>query len=92
MVRGFRHKGLERFFRKGNHSGIPARSADRIRRMLDVLEAASQPGDVDLPGYRFHALKGNRAGTYSLTVTGNLRITFQFDGEDAIDVDLEDYH
>lgn len=92
MIRTFRHKGLERYFRRSDHRGIPARSAERIGRMLDVLEAATKPVEMDVPGYRFHELKGGRAGTYSVSVTGNLRITFAFDGENAIEVNLEDYH
>jgi len=64
----------------------------RIERMLDALDAAVRPEDMNIPGYRFHQLKGNRAGTYAIAVTGNLRITFRFAGEDAANVDLEDYH
>lgn len=92
MIRDFKHKGLERFFRRGDHRGIPAKSEARIERILDRLDAALKPEDMNLPGYRFHALKGNRAGDYAVTVTGNVRITFTFRGEDATRVDLEDYH
>ncbi len=92
MIRTFRHKGLGRFFAKGDHRGIPAQFAARIERMLDRLEASAKPGDMNLPGYRFHALKGERAGEFAVSVSGNWRITFRFDGEDAVDVDLEDYH
>jgi proteic killer suppression protein len=92
MIRAFRHKGLERFFRRGDHRGIPARSEARIERILDRLDASLRPEDMNLPGYRFHGLRGDRAGSYAVSVTGNWRITFSFDGEDAIDVDLEDYH
>lgn len=92
MIRDFRHRGLERFFERDDWRGIPAKSGARITRILDRLEAAVRPGDMNLPGYRFHGLKGDRAGTYSVTVTGNLRITFAFEGEDAVRVDLEDYH
>ena len=92
MIKSFRHKGLERFFRKGDYRGIPAPSAARIERILDRLDAALQPDDMNLPGYKFHPLKGDRAGTCAVTITGNLRITFEFDGEDVIHVDLEDYH
>lgn len=92
MIVRFRHRGLDRFFRRSDHRGIPAQSADRIRRMLDALDAATRPEDLNLPGYRFHELKGKRSGTHSVTVTGNLRITFRFEGEDATDIDLEDYH
>lgn len=92
MIIKFRHRGLERFFRRSDHRGIPAKSADRIRRLLDALDASSRPEDMNIPGYRFHPLKGDRDGTYSVTVTGNVRITFAFEGEDATTVDLEDYH
>lgn len=92
MIREFKHKGLERFFRRSDHRGIPAQNAARIQRILDVLDAAIRPEEMSLPGYRFHRLKGDRAGIYSVSVTGNLRITFAFDGEDAIQVSLEDYH
>lgn len=92
MIRGFRHKGLERFFRRSDHRGIPANSADRIRRILDSLDRAVRPDEMNVPGYRFHGLKGTRTGSYSVSVTGNVRITFAFEGEDALQVDLEDYH
>ena len=92
MIRDFRHKGLERFFRKSDHRGIPGRSQARIERILDRLDAALRPDDMRLPGYKFHALSGDRAGDYAVTLSGNWRITFAFDGEDATGVDLEDYH
>ena len=92
MIRSFKHKGLERYFTKSDQRGILAQSAARIERMLDRLDASAAPADMDLPGYRFHPLKGARAGEYAVSVSGNSRITFRFDGEDAIDVNLEDYH
>ena len=92
MIRTFRHKGLRRFFQSSDRRGIPPESADRIRRLLDRLEAAKVPEDLDLPGYYFHALKGDRKGTFSVRVTANLRLTFGFDTEGAKDADLEDYH
>ena len=92
MIRSFRHKGLERFFRRGDHRGIPARSEGRSERILDRLDASLSAEDMNLPGYRFHRLRGNRAGSCAVSVTGNWRVTFAFDGEDAVDVDLEDHH
>ncbi|MGH8673436.1 MAG: type II toxin-antitoxin system RelE/ParE family toxin [Burkholderiales bacterium] len=92
MIKGFRHKGLERFFTKSERKGIDARQADRIRRILDRLDAATKPEDLNLPGYKFHGLKGDRKGAYSVSASGNWRITFRFDGGDAIEVNLEDYH
>lgn len=92
MIRNFRHKGLERYFRKDDHRGIRPEHAARIRRLLDRLDAALRPQDMDLPGYGFHPLKGNRAGAYAVSVSKNWRITFRFQDEDALDVNLEDYH
>jgi len=92
VIRNFRHKGLERYFAKSDRSGIDARQADRIRRILDLLDAAAAPADMDLPGYRFHSLKGDRKGAYAVSVSGNWRITFRFERGDAVDVNLEDYH
>ena len=63
-----------------------------IERMLDRLDASVVPEDMDLPGFKFHELKGKRKGIYAVSVSGNWRITFKFDGEGAFDVDLEDYH
>jgi toxin HigB-1 len=92
MIRSFKHKGLERFFTKGDHRGIPAQFGARIERMLDRLDASLRASDMDVPGYRFHPLKGERAGEFAVSVSGNWRITYGFDGEDATEVNLEDYH
>jgi proteic killer suppression protein len=92
MIRNFRHRGLQLFFAKGDHRKIPAERAERIERMLDRLDASSKPQDMALPGWRLHPLKGKRKGTYAVDVSGNVRLTFRFDGEDAVAVDLEDYH
>lgn len=92
MIKNFKHKGLERFFTKGDYRGIPAQYASRLERMLDRLDASKSPADMDVPGYRFHPLKGERSGEFSTSVSGNWRLTFGFIGEDAIDVNLEDYH
>ncbi len=92
MILTFKHRGLERFFRKGDHRGIISKSETRIERLLDRLDAAVKPEDMNIPGFKFHGLTGNRKGSYSVTVTGNWRITFRFDGENAIDINLVDYH
>lgn len=92
MIRRFKHRGLERFFVKGDHRGIPAQFGSRLERMLDRLDASVAPEDMDLPGYRFHPLKGSRIGEFATSVSGNWRLTFRFDGKDAVDVSLEDYH
>jgi proteic killer suppression protein len=92
MIASIRHKGLLRFFSQGDHSGIPAHLAPRIARLLDRLDICRDAADMNVPGLRFHALKGDRAGTYAVTASANWRITFRFDGRNAVDVDLEDYH
>ena len=92
MIKSFRHKGLDRFFTKNDRSKIDARQADRIRRILDRLDAAVKPEDMNLPGFRFHGLSGKLKGAFAVSVSGNWRITFRFADTDAIDVNLEDYH
>ena len=92
MIRSIRHKGLSRFFTKGEAKGINAKHAARMERLLDRLDAATKPEDLLLPGYGFHGLTGFNPKRYAVSVSGNWRITFAFDGEDAVDVDLEDYH
>ncbi len=92
MIRSFRHKGLEAFFTKDDPRKIPADRVDRLTRLLDRLDGAKVPQDMNLPGWDFHELKGNRKGTYAVSVSGNWRMTFRFQPPDAIDVNLEDYH
>ena len=92
MIISFKHKGLELFFTKGSFKSIPAQYAARLERMLDRLDAAKEPEDINLPGYKFHQLKGSRKYEFAVSVTGNWRITFEFEGDDATNVNLEDYH
>jgi proteic killer suppression protein len=92
MIATFKHKGLEIFFTKGSYKGVPAQHGARMERMLDRLDAAREAKDMDVPGFKFHALKGDRKGAFAVSVSGNWRIVFEFDGRDAINVDLEDYH
>ena len=92
MIISFKHKGLELFFTKGSFKSIPAQYAARLERMFDRLDAAKEPEDMNLPGYKFHQLKGSRKYEFAVSVTGNWRITFEFEGDDATNVNLEDYH
>ena len=92
MIRGFRHKGLRKFFETGSKSGIQAQHVDRLRLVLAQLNAAAESRDMDLPGLDLHPLKGERKGTWAVSVSGNWRVTFRFLGKDADDVDYEDYH
>jgi toxin HigB-1 len=92
VIRSFRHKGLRQLFETGRSRGVGADLQRRLVRQLDFLNGAAQPSDMNLPGYRLHELKGDRKGTWSVTVSGNWRLTFSFAEGDAYDVDLEDYH
>ena len=92
MILSFTHKGLSDFFSLNSRKGIPASHTNRIERILDRLDTAHLPEDMDIPGYRFHALKGARKNVYSVWVNANWRITFEFVGHDVCRVNLEDYH
>ncbi len=88
MIQSFRHKGLQRFF----EPGIRAQHATRLRFQLAALDTARSIEDMRIPGYRLHRLKGAAKGRWSIRVSGNWRLTFEFDGRDAHAVDYEDYH
>lgn len=92
MIKSFRHRGLEQFFLRGTVRGINPQHAKRLRLILGRLHAATSPKDMDLPGLRLHELKGSRRGTWTVDVSGNWRLTFKYDGVDAVDVNYEDYH
>jgi len=91
MIRSFRHRGLKRLY-DGDHRRVRADQRDRIRDVLFHLDQAQMPSDLDLPGYRLHLLKGELRGLWSVTISGNWRITFRFEDGDAFEVDLVDYH
>lgn len=92
MILNFRHKGLKRLFEDDDRSKINAQDAAKIARILAVLKRAKQPEDLALPGLRLHPLKGDLKGFWAVTVRANWRIVFRFEGKDAADVDLIDYH
>ncbi len=91
MIKAFRHKGLEAFYRRGTKAGIQAHQAAKLRLLLTVLDYAKRPEDMNAPGWRFHALSGDMKGFYSVTVNANWRMIFRFDGKDAELVDYLDY-
>ena len=92
VILSYRHKGLKKFAETGSMSGIQPKHADKLRRLLTALNVASRPEDMDAPGNGLHALKGGLQGHWSVAVSGNWRLTFAFDDEDAILVDYQDYH
>jgi len=91
-IQGFRHTGLERFFVSGTKSGIQAKHADRLRLILGRLNTSTSARDMNLPGLDLHELRGSRKGAWSVTVSGNWRVTFTCIGKDVDRVDYEDYH
>ena len=92
MIESFRHRGLKRLYEQGDGSKVRADQLSRISDVLFHLDRAQAPGDLDLPGYRLHPLKGDRKGCWSVTISGNWRIIFRFKDGDAFEVDLADYH
>ena len=92
MIKSFAHKGLRVFFESGSLRGIIPEQAPKLARILDRLDASISPRDMNLPGFRLHLLRGKEKGTWSVWVNGNWRVTFRFEGEDAVIVDYRDYH
>ncbi|MDH3659536.1 MAG: type II toxin-antitoxin system RelE/ParE family toxin [Alphaproteobacteria bacterium] len=92
-IQSFKHKGLQRLFTHGVQRGVPAKLARKLATLLDRLDVAEEPSDMaHPPGLRLHELKGDRKGDWSITITGNLRLTFRMSKGQVSDVDLEDYH
>ena len=91
-IKSFTHKGLRRFFETGSTSGIQAQHAARLGRMLRVLDAATAPSDMGIPGWGLHPLKGDMNDHWAMSVSGNWRLSFKFDGADVILVAYQDYH
>jgi proteic killer suppression protein len=92
MIGSFKHRGLKRLYERGDRSGIRPDFVDPVQEILSVLDAATTPQELDLPGYRLHPLKGDLRGFWSVSVRANWRIIFRFQGADAHDVELIDYH
>ena len=92
MIKSFAHKGLERFFLTGSKAGIQPMQAERLRLLLSMLDQAFSMDDMAAPRLRLHALKGDLAGLWSVTVQANWRLVFRFDNGDAYVVDYLDYH
>ena len=92
MIGSIRHKGLRDYWSRGQAKGVNAGWIRKLRRILSALEAAERPEHMNYPGSYFHTLKGNREGRYSVRLTANYRVTFSWDEDGAVDVDIEDYH
>ncbi len=92
MIKSFRHAGLERFYRTGSKAGIQPAHAKRLRLQLTVLDQAEMPADLDYAGWALHKLRGSLAGQYAISVNGNWRLVFAFEGEDIVLLDYLDDH
>jgi proteic killer suppression protein len=92
MIGSFKHRGLKRLYERDDRSGIRPDLVNTVQEILTVLDDAATPQDLNLPGYRLHPLKGELKGFWSVTVRANWRIIFRFQGADAFDVELIDYH
>jgi len=92
MFKSFSHHGLEQFFLTASKKGIQGKHAQKLSDILDLLDAAIVPSDMNFPGSGLHKLKGNLSEKWSVKVSGNWRITFRFVDGDAFEVDYLDYH
>jgi len=92
-VYSIRHKGLQRFFERGEIRGLPQDRIAKLRRIFSALDEAESLDEMQgMPGWRLHQLHGDRRGTWSISVSGNWRLTFRIEGDRIYDLDLEDYH
>ncbi|MBC8322533.1 MAG: type II toxin-antitoxin system RelE/ParE family toxin [Candidatus Marinimicrobia bacterium] len=92
MILSFKHKGLKRYYDTGSKAGIQAKHEKRLRLMLSALDTATKIDDMDIPGFKLHPLKGSRNKLWSISVSGNWRLTFNFEDGNAYIVNYEDYH
>ena len=92
MLKSYRHKGVKQFAETGSKAGIQSQHAARLRILLTTLNLASNPLDMKHDGWDWHPLRGDLKGHWAVSVSGNWRLTFSFEGEDAILVDYQDYH
>lgn len=92
MIKSWQHKGLKQFYLTGSKAGIKAHHEKRLKVILQLLNAAEKPADLNIVTMNFHGLTGKLSDFYSVRVDGNWRIIFKFDGKDAILVDYLDYH
>ena len=91
MIRTWRHKGLKELFETGKSAKVRSDQHLRCLRILDALNVIESPGDMNVPGWNFHALQG-KPKRWAVAVNGPWRITFEFESADAVNVNLEQYH
>ena len=92
MIKSWKHKGLQRFVETGSAADINPLHVKRLRGRLRFIDLAETIEDVNVAGCKLHSLQGDREGLWSVTVSGNWRITFEFKDGDAFILNYEDYH
>jgi proteic killer suppression protein len=92
VIKSFKHKGLKRYYETGSKSGIQAKHANRLRLQLAALDTSRVIDDMDVPGYRLHPLKGRARNRWSISISGNWRLTFEFRDGNAYVLNYEDYN
>lgn len=92
MIKSWQHKGLKLFYETGSTAKINQNHAEKLHDILQVLDFATAPEEMNLPGLKFHKLSGDLKGFYSVKISSNWRLIFRFEGQDAILVDYRDYH
>jgi proteic killer suppression protein len=92
MIKSFKHKGLGKLFHNDDQRQVKPEHSKKLTRILDRLDASVRPQDMNLPNYKLHKLSGKDKGTWSVWVSGNWRVTFKFEGNNAVAVDYRDYH
>jgi proteic killer suppression protein len=92
VIASFRHKGLRLLFETGNARGVQPAHTQKLLDILDLLNSAAKPSDMDFPGSFLHPLKGKLKGRWAVRVSGNWRVVFNFHAGNAFDVDYVDYH
>lgn len=92
MIKSWQHKGLKLFYDTGCVAKIQSKNKEKLHDILQILDFATSPEQMNFPGLDFHALKGKLKGYYSVKVSANWRVTFSFEGENVVSVDYLDYH
>lgn len=92
MIKSFRHKGLKRFYETCKRSGIRPQHTDRLRMQLTALDTAQSIDDMNVPGFKIHRLRGRAQSRWAIWVSGNWRLTFEFEEGNVHFLDYEDDH
>ncbi len=92
MIKSFKHRGLKALYEGRAVKRVNPEHLQRLRDVLAVLDRSRKPQDMALPGFGLHPLKGELKGHFAVRISGNWRVTFRFENEEAIEVDYTDYH